>query len=487
MYAGGPAVIFAALAHQNSFVRRKANSMLNPSEVARPTPYFQTDFSAPEFILRRQNVMQAIGNAVALLAGSPATGAFDLFRQNNEFYYLCGVEVPVAYLLIDGGRGRTTLYLAKRDPRQEESEGAQLSTEDFDLARKLTGVDDVRPLEALRADIAAASAIYLQHSPTEGKQACRDTLIDARKINALDPFGCVPPEVWLEQQVRLAAPAAEVRDLTPVLDRLRIIKSPAELKLMRRAGHLSALAVVEGIRCTKPGVMEYQLAAAAEYVYLVNGARGGGYRPIIAGGENIWNIHYYRNNCALEDGELVLMDYAPDYGNYTSDIGRMWPVNGTYSKLQRELYGFVLEYHKILLRLIRPGLTSEQVIAEAATAAGPLVKSWQWSKPIYEQAAWRLLQFQGSLSHGVGMAVHEAGNYKSGSLAPGMVFAVDPQMWIPEERIYIRVEDTVAVTETGIENLTAAAPLELDAVEKLMREMSPGLMDCVRPDFVPRE
>jgi Xaa-Pro aminopeptidase len=461
--------------------------MTNPSEVARPTPYFQTDFSAGEFISRRTNVMKAMGNAIAVLQGSPATGAFDLFRQNNEFYYLCGVEVPVAYLLIDGGRKRVTLYLPKRDPRQEESEGAQLSAEDSDLARKLTGVDDARPLDALRADIASARRIYLQQSPVEGKQACRDTLLDARKINALDPFGSAAPQAWLEQQIRVAAPAAEIRDLSPILDRLRTIKSPAELALMRRAGRLSALAVAEGMRCTKPGVMEYQLAAAAEYIYLLNGARGGGYRPIIASGENIWNSHYYRNNCAVQDGELVLMDYAPDYGNYTSDIGRMWAVNGTYSKVERELYGFVVEYHKILLRLIRPGLTSEQVIAAAAAAAEPLVKSWQWSKPLYEQAAWRLLQFQGSLSHGVGMAVHDAGNYKCGPLAPGMVFAVDPQLWIPEERRYIRVEDTVAVTETGIENLTSAAPLELDAVEHLMRTKGTSLLDCVPPDSGVRE
>ena len=210
----------------------------------------------------------------------------------------------------------------------------------------------------------------------------------------------------------------------------------------------------------------------ADYVFSTLGAQGPGYRAIVASGANIWNPHYFRNNCRLQDGDLVLMDYAPDVGYYTSDIGRMWPVSGRYSPLQRELYGFMVEYHKTLLELIRPGVSADQIHSEAAARMAPLVESTRWSKPIYEQAARNTLTYTGHLSHGVGMAVHDVGDYRAEPLAPGVVFALDPQMWVPEEQLYIRVEDTVAVTESGVEILTAAAPLELDDVEAHMRTPS---------------
>jgi Xaa-Pro aminopeptidase len=239
---------------------------------------------------------------------------------------------------------------------------------------------------------------------------------------------------------------------------------------MRLAGRLSALAITEAMRCTKPGVMEYQLGAVADYIFLVNGARGGAYRPIIAGGANAWHGHYYRNNCELRDGDLLLMDYAPDYSNYTSDIGRMWPVNGKYAAWQRELYGFIVEYHKVLLKLIRPDILASQIMEETAQEMRQVVERTEFSKLCYEKAARQTLEFRGHLSHSVGMDVHDGGNYTLKPLIPGTVFAVDPQMWIPEEQLYIRVEDTVVVTQDGIENLTQLAPLELDDVEKLMKE-----------------
>jgi Xaa-Pro aminopeptidase len=268
----------------------------------------------------------------------------------------------------------------------------------------------------------------------------------------------------------MATPEADIRDLSPILDGMRLIKSPAEIALMRRAGELTAIAALEAMRSTRHGVMEYQLGAVAEYQFLVNGARGGGYRPIIPGGSRIWSAHYFRNNRQLRDGEMVLMDYAPDLGGYTSDIGRAWPVNGRHTIEQRELYGFIVKYHKVLLRTIRPGVTASQILAEAADQMRPVVETTSWSKPAYERAARRALDFTGHLSHPVGMAVHDVGSYWGLPLQPGLVFAVDPQMWVPEEQLYIRVEDTVAVTGSGVENLTALAPMELHDVERVVSD-----------------
>ena len=237
---------------------------------------------------------------------------------------------------------------------------------------------------------------------------------------------------------------------------------------MVEAGAATAEAVNLSMQVTKPGIYEYQLGAVANGVFLSAGASGSGYRPIIAQGENIWNAHYFRNNGKLRDGELVIMDYAPDLHYYTSDIGRMWPVNGKYSKIQRELYGFIVEYHKILLSIIGPGITPEEVHQHASRKGRALVETWCWSKPIYQQAALKVLEFGGHCSHTVGMAVHDSGQYFGKPMQPGLVFALDPQMWVPEEEVYIRVEDTIVITDDGFINVTATAALELDEVEALM-------------------
>src|ERR1041385_9254936 len=143
---------------------------------------------------------------------------------------------------------------------------------------------------------------------------------------------------------------------------------------------------------SRAGMFEYQLQAPAEAIFLEAGARGGSYRPIIATGKNIWMMHYWRNNSRLADGEMVLFDYAPDLGNYTSDIGRMWPVNGRFSAQQREVYGFVVEYHKVLLSLIRAGRTAQEILREGAERMRPSVEKWNWSKEILRDGAMKLLE-----------------------------------------------------------------------------------------------
>ena len=219
---------------------------------------------------------------------------------------------------------------------------------------------------------------------------------------------------------------------------------------------------MEAIRSTEPGVFEYQLDAAGRYVFLLNDARLDGYRSITASGtENIWNAHYFRNSKQLEAGDLVLMDYAPDYRYYVSDIGRMWPVDGSYRPWQRELLQFVLEYRNAVLARIRPGVSAEAIRAEAKQAMEPVFARTRFSKPTFEAAARKLVETGGGVfSHTVGMAVHDVGSYR-GLLKPGHVFSVDPQLWVPEENLYFRYEDTVVVTETGVENFTAFLPSEL--------------------------
>ncbi len=452
--------------------------------------YYQTDFPADEFKTRHAAVFERIGsNAVAVVQGVHQTEGFTLPRQHNTFYYLSGIETPGAYLLLDGRSRTVIIYLPARNPRLEAAEGRVLSAEDTELVKRISGVDEVKAL----ADMAngswplstgpqgasgagrgqAGPVIYAEFSPAENQGQSRGELVAAETARANDFWdGTVSRQKRFVELLRTRHPREEIRDLNPVLDEMRSIKSPREIAMIRRASQIAGLAAMEAMRSTEPGVTEYQLDAAANYVFKVNDARLEGYRSITASGtENIANMHYFRNTATLKAGDLVLMDYAPDYRYYTSDIGRVWPVNGTYTPWQRELLQFILEYRNVVMSRIKPGLTSSQIMAEAKAAMEPIFAKTQFSKPIYEKAARALVETGGGVfSHTVGMAVHDVGRYAEAPLKPGQVFSIDPQLRVPEENLYLRYEDTVVVTESGVENFTDFLPSELADMERLVRE-----------------
>jgi Xaa-Pro aminopeptidase len=460
--------------------------------------FYQSDFPPEEFKARWAKVFEKIGpDAAAVLQGVSLTTGFIMPRQHNSFYYLSGIETPGAYLLIDGRTKKVTLYLPPRNANLERAEGKVLSADDAEAVKKLTGVDEVLPTSRMGPTwptIAAlppegqappapapggprnqgprAPVIYAEYEPAEGQGQSRGELRTANNAVANDPWdGRLPRESQFLGLLQFRNRGSEVRNLNPILDEMRSIKSPREIALVRRASQLAGLGVMEAMRSTEAGVYEYQLDAAARYVFLNNDAKLEAYRSITAAGtDNINNMHYYRNLRKLEDGELVLMDYAPDYRYYVSDIGRVWPVNGKYTPAQRELLQFVLEYHKAVMSRIKPGAKPADIMASAKAAMEPILAKTKFSKPIYEAAAKRLIETGGGvLSHGVGMAVHDVGSYRDG-LKPGHVFSIDPQLRVPEENLYLRYEDTIVVTDTGYENFTHFLPVELDEMEALVRE-----------------
>jgi Xaa-Pro aminopeptidase len=314
-------------------------------------------------------------------------------------------------------------------------------------------------------------AVYTMFTPSEGSAEQRYEAQAYDAAMALDYWdGRVSREANFVQLIRTRFPRAEVRDLTPILDELRSVKSPREVALVRRASQMAGLGIMEAVRNSRPGVYEYQLDAAARFVFLAHGARLEGYRSITASGTpNIWNGHYYRNMDQLKAGDLVLMDFAPDYAYYTSDVARMWPVSGKFNPTQRELLQFVLEYRNAVLKRIRPGVSAKDIQAEVTVEMEEVLKKTKFSKPIYEQAARKMVETGGgAFSHPVGMAVHDDGGYRTGVLKPGHVFSIDPQLWVPEETLYIRYEDVVVVTDKGVENFTHFLPTELDEIEKLV-------------------
>ncbi len=441
--------------------------------------WYQTDFPPEEFKARWAKVFARIDDqAVVLMQGVPLTPGYIMPRQTNEFYYLCGIETPHSYLLLDGRNKKVTVYLPPRNQRLESAEGKVLSADDAAQVQQLTGVDNVMSSASMAEDFlsklpgGAPKTVYTLLTPAEGNSQARGELRNTNNAIKSDNWDRrVSREENFAQLLRTRYPQASVDDITPILDEMRSVKSTREIELIRRASQIAGQGVLEAMRSSKPGVYEYELDAAARYVFLVNGARLEGYRSIIAAGTtNIANMHYYRNMSRLDAGQMVLMDYAPEYRYYTSDIGRMWPVNGKFSPWQRELLQVVLDYRNAVLKRIRPGVTSQQIMDEAKEAMQAVFAKTKFSKPEYEQAARTLVEKGGGVfSHPVGLSVHDDGDYSRAPLKPGQVFSIDPAIRVPSENLYLRYEDVVVVTEKGYENFTEFLPSELNDIENVVK------------------
>ncbi|HKZ31662.1 MAG TPA: Xaa-Pro peptidase family protein [Vicinamibacteria bacterium] len=449
-------------------------------------PLFTTDFPPEEFAARRAKVMDAIGqDGIALVQGAGLQEGYSRFRQSNEFYYLCGVETPNAYLLLDGASRRTTLYLPHRNVRREGSDGKLLSADDAELAAKLTGVDAVAGLDLLPEHLARygssgqTRALFTPLLPAEGLSVSRWGPLQAVGQAAADPFDGRPSrEGAFARSLRERFPWLEVKNLTPTLDAARLIKSPREIALIKRATRLACLAILEAMRSTEPGLVEHELDGVSRFVFYRHGAQGEAYYSLVASGENAWYPHYAARKRRMRDGEMLLMDHAPDFGYYMSDITRMWPVNGRFSPEQRELYGFYLATYRAILKAIRPGATKQTVMEEAAAEMDRILAATRFSKPAYAQAAkafveaYRESAKRGGLGHWVGMSTHDVG--QDTLLRPGMVFTIEPQFRVPEEKGYWRLEDLIVIGQTKAEVVSEWLPMEMDAIETVMRE--PGIL-----------
>lgn len=449
---------------------------------AQEIPLFTKDFPPEEFALRRAKVMDAIGqDAAALVQGAPSPPGYTRFRQSNELYYLSGIESPHAYLLIDGAQRRSVLYLPHRNEARERSEGKLLAAEDADEIKQCAGVDAVFGSDLLAEHLARSArgsprTLYLPYAPPEGFATSRDLALREVADVASDPLDGRPSRAGhLRRLLGERFPHFETKDLTPALDALRLIKSPREIALLKKATRLAGLAILEAMRSTVPGIHEHELDAVAKYVFYRNGAQGEAYYSLIASGPNAWFPHYNAGKRRMQEGELLLMDFAPDVGYYMSDVTRMWPVNGRFNPAQRELYGFYLACYRAILQAIRPGVTAPVIKREAGAEMEKLLAVSKFSKPAYEKAArefvtsYRNGAARGGLGHWVGMATHDVGS-DSGPLRPGMVFTIEPALRVPEEKLYIRLEDLIVIGETKAEIVSDWLPMDMDAIEKVMRE-----------------
>lgn len=444
-----------------------------------PPPLFTDALPKQEFAERRARVMQAIGDGVAVLQGATETAAYERFRQSNQFFYLTGVEVPRAILVIDGRAKSSTLYLMPRNERMERSEGPLLTP--GAEAQRLTGIEKVAPRDEFAADVNSLGGrvVYTTFRGETRSAGAPDREASHAAARKADPWDGQPSrEEWFMTKLRAQAQPAEIKNLDPVLDRMRLIKSPREIALVREATRISGEAIMEAMRSTQPGMFEYEIAAIADYVFKKNNAQGVGYYALVATGRNAAWPHYHASQSRTEDGQLLLFDYAPDYKYYTSDVTRMFPVNGKFSAGQKELYTIYLRLYQALMTSIRPGKAGD-ILKDAVVKMDAVMASYPFTNPKYKEAAARLVQSYRTraaavgprlgLGHMVGMEVHDV-TVPFDELKPGMIFTIEPALTIPDDRIYIRLEDVILITPAGYENMSAFVPMEVEDIEKLMAE-----------------
>jgi Xaa-Pro aminopeptidase len=439
-------------------------------------------FPPAEFAARRSQVMEKIGNGVAILQGTTERPGEQPLRQNNQFFYLTGVVEPRAILVIDGLAKRSTLFLAAGGKRRERMFGSALFP--GDVAAKATGIEAVLA-RAEFANLLAGFArdgrtIYTPFRPEVlGSASSSDTLALARATKD-DPWDGRPSreEVFI-QKIKALSPQVNLQNLDAILDAMRAFKSPREIATIREATRIAGLGIMEAMRDAKPGMFEYELQADAEFVFKKHGAYGPAYFALIATGTNTLYSHYHWNTAKLRDGDLVQFDYAPDYNYYVSDVTRVFPANGKFSPRQREFYTIYLRLYQALMTSIKSHVAPRVIIKDAVAKMDRIMASYKFTDPKIKDAATRFVERYrssqaNSLGHTVGMEVHDV-RLPTETLEPGQLFTIEPAMTIPDEHIGIRLEDVILITESGYENLSAFVPIEIEAIERLMAE--PGLSD----------
>jgi len=358
-------------------------------------PIFTDSLPKQEFAERRTRLMEKIGDGVAIIQGTTETGNAKKFRQNNQFYYLTGVEVPRAILIVDGKSKRSELFLPPRNERKERSEGPILIP--GPEAVQITGIEAVEPRDrfdaALKAAASAARKAYLPFRPEVLGGASVEDPREKWEASATDPWdGGRPRETLFIDKVKAAAPALDVQDLDPLVDAMRFVKSPREIALIRESTRIGGLALMEAMRSARTGMYEYELEAIADYIFKAHNAQGIAYYALVAAGKNASYPHYHAAQTQTKDGDLVLFDYSPDYKYYASDVTRQFPINGKFSPEQRELYGIYVKLYMSLMTSIKPNLPIPTLLKEAVGKMDAAIASHTFTNPEFKEAANRFVE-----------------------------------------------------------------------------------------------
>lgn len=430
-----------------------------------------------EYANRRKKLMRQIGaSGVVILPAAPSAkrnADYDYpYRQNSDFYYLTGFEEPeaVAILCPERKDGEFILFNRPHDREIEIWEGYRAGQEG---AKLQFGADLAFPISELSKRLPEL---------LEGREEVYyaigvDKSFDRIVLDALNQ---------LRGKIRSGyqSPVAII-DSTESIHEMRLIKSPAEINLMRKAAEISVDAHLRAMQHCKPSWYEYQLEAELTYVFKQNGARFYAYEPIVGSGANSCILHYSSNNQVIQDGSIVLIDAGCEFQNYASDITRTFPANGRFTDEQRAIYEIVLSAQLAAIKLIRPGLewvqlqqTIIKILTEGLVDLGLLKGRVE---ELIEKKEYLKFYMHNS-GHWLGLDVHDVGRYKIQGkwrrLEPGMVLTVEPGLYVSSDipgvhkrwqNIGVRIEDDVLVTSDGYEILSKALPKTIGEIESIMR------------------
>ena len=413
---------------------------------------------AADYHARREALARKAGGVVVLLAPLEPRDAVYEFRQEDNFYYLSGVTVPGAGLLVapateaqgdSPARVYTEiLFLPPRNLRLEKYTGPQLGGDDPE-APKVTGFDRVEDMSKLPEEVAKLLAnqhpsVYTELSPPGSNSASDDMLGFLRHSNAMVFF----------------------QDVTMTLASLRTVKDAGEIALIRKAVDASVAAHLAAMKAVKPNVKEYEVSAVMQYEWTRRGCERPSYAPIVGSGHNSTVLHYSEDVATMKAGDVVVIDAAAEYSMYAADITRTLPVNGHFTPRQKEIYEIVLGAQETAIAAFQSGksLLVGDSDASLNKAARDYIKTH--GKDLHGQPLDQY--FIHGLGHCIGLNVHDPGDYKT-PLAPGMVFTIEPGIYIPEENIGVRIEDDFLVGADGkLIKLSAALPSKPEDVEKAM-------------------
>ena len=390
------------------------------------------------------------------------------FRQNNDLYYLSGVDQEESVLL---------LFPDARDPKRREIllvretseliavwEGDKL---DKNAARAVSGIENVRwtsELPQITRELALeAQTIYLNSN----EHLRADVTVETR-------------DARLVKEIQRDFPLHPLGRLAPLMHGLRMIKSPLEIEAIQTASDTTAAGFERLLKFIKPGVTEFEIEAELLHEYTRGRSRGFAYSPIIASGANACVLHYVENNAVCRDGELILMDVAAEYANYNSDMTRTVPVSGRFTPRQRAVYDAVLRILRACCKMLKPGVLLrdyqrdvEDLMENELIGLGLMTADEKRDPQDRSDArdaatppAFRKY-FMHGVSHHIGLDVHDV-NDANTPLAPGMVLTVEPGIYIREEGLAVRLENLIVVGENGNRDLMANVPLAADEIEARM-------------------
>lgn len=424
--------------------------------------FAQQPFNKSEFVARRAKLFEKVPDGLVVLFGAKGQHYPVKFRQSPDFYYLTGVEEPGAVLVLIGSNKSSFLFVPRRSDPQIRADGPGIWQ--MEKREEVYGLTRVQPIEEflpmLQFFPSRAKKLYMLSGSQGNVQNARDELDYFETLEGSQSiFGGVSEAKKAISMIQQIVPQLALHSLNPLLDEMRWIKSPYEIELTRKSAEIAAEGVKEAMKGTQPGMYEYEIEAAARFVYTKRGARGDAFRPIVASGPNTMILHYSANNRKMLDGEVVYMDYGADYEYYTSDITRTWPVSGRFTPEQEKMYRCILEARDAIIAAMKPGVT----ISQLQDVSGAVYKKHGYEK--------EFLALGRYIGHTIGISVHDVSPPdRNRPLEAGVVFNVEPLLEIPEKKIHMRLEDTVLVTPTGSVNMTAGVPASLDEIYALIRQ-----------------